>query len=124
MGGSIAQVITYSGLPVVIKDIEQKFVDKALEKVRSIYQSRVDKGKMSAGEIESKIALAMGFGVMSLMIYLLVVIFGFVMDKLFGIGSFGFMNECIKLIMLIVFIVFSIFVIFAKEIYKDDFIWE
>ena len=60
MGGSIAQVITYSGLPVVIKDIDQEFVDKALDKVRSIYQSRVDKGKMSAGEIEPKIALATG----------------------------------------------------------------
>ncbi|MBD3287853.1 hypothetical protein GF337_03540 [candidate division KSB1 bacterium] len=60
MGGSIAQVITYSGLPVVIKDIKQEFVDSALDKVRSIYQSRVDKGKMSPGEIEPKIALASG----------------------------------------------------------------
>ncbi len=60
MGGSIAQVITYSGLPVVIKDLEQKYVDTALNKVRSIYQSRVDKGKMSSGEIEPKIALATG----------------------------------------------------------------
>jgi len=60
MGGSIAQVITFSGLPVVVKDIDQKFVDKALQKIRSIYQGRVDKGKMSPGEIEPKIALAMG----------------------------------------------------------------
>lgn len=60
MGGSIAQVITFSGLPVVIKDLDQKYVDTALAKVRSIYQSRVDKGKMSPGEIEPKIALAMG----------------------------------------------------------------
>ena len=60
MGGSIAQVITFSGLPVIIKDIEQQYVDKALKKVRSIYQSRVDKGKMSPGEIEPKIALASG----------------------------------------------------------------
>ncbi len=60
MGGSIAQVITYSGLPVIIKDIEQSSVDKALQMIRSIYQSRVDKGKMSDGEIEPKIVLANG----------------------------------------------------------------
>ena len=60
MGGSIAQVITFSGIPVVIKDIDEKAVQKALKKVRSIYQSRVDKGKMSANEIEPKIALASG----------------------------------------------------------------
>ena len=60
MGGSIGQVITFSGLPVIIKDIDQQFVDKALNKVRSIYQARVDKGKMSPGEIEPKISLATG----------------------------------------------------------------
>ncbi len=60
MGGSIGQVITYSGLPVIIKDIEQQYVDKALGKVRSIYEKRVEKGKMSPGEIEPKIALATG----------------------------------------------------------------
>ncbi|MDZ7261209.1 MAG: 3-hydroxyacyl-CoA dehydrogenase family protein, partial [candidate division KSB1 bacterium] len=60
MGGAIAQVITYSGLPVVIKDINQEAVDRALAKVRSIYESRVKKGKMSPEEIEPKIALASG----------------------------------------------------------------
>jgi len=60
MGGSIAQVITYTGIPVIIKDIDQQYVDAALKKIRSIYQSRVDKGKMSAGEIGPKIALASG----------------------------------------------------------------
>ncbi len=60
MGGSIAQVITFSGIPVVIKDIDQAAVQKALDKVRSIYESRVKKGKMSASEIEPKIVLASG----------------------------------------------------------------
>ena len=60
MGGSIAQVITYSGLPVVIKDVDENAVQKALDKVRSIYESRVKKGKMTSQEIESKIALATG----------------------------------------------------------------
>ena len=57
MGGEIAQVISFSGLPVVLKDVDQKMLDKGMETVRHIYQSRVDKGKMSAGEMESKIAL-------------------------------------------------------------------
>ncbi|MGE5603953.1 MAG: 3-hydroxyacyl-CoA dehydrogenase NAD-binding domain-containing protein, partial [Nitrososphaerales archaeon] len=57
MGGEIAQVISFSGLPVVLKDVDQKMLDKGMETVRHIYQSRVDKGKMSAGEMESKISL-------------------------------------------------------------------
>ena len=57
MGGEIAQVITFSGLPVVLKDIDQKMLDAGMAKARSIYQRRVDKGKMSAGEMESKLDL-------------------------------------------------------------------
>jgi 3-hydroxyacyl-CoA dehydrogenase len=57
MGGEIAQVITYSGLPVVLKDIDQGMLDKGMQKARSIYQRRVDKGKMSAGDMESKLDL-------------------------------------------------------------------
>ena len=57
MGGGLAQVISFSGLPVVLKDVDQKMLDKGMETVRRIYQSRVDKGKMSTGEMESKLAL-------------------------------------------------------------------
>jgi len=57
MGGEIAQVITYSGLPVVLKDIDQAMLDQGMAKARSIYQRRVDKGKMSAGDMESKMDL-------------------------------------------------------------------
>jgi 3-hydroxyacyl-CoA dehydrogenase len=57
MGGEIAQVISYSGLPVVLKDVNQEMLDKGMETIRHIYQSRVDKGKMSAGEMESKVSL-------------------------------------------------------------------
>jgi 3-hydroxyacyl-CoA dehydrogenase len=57
MGGEIAQVITYSGLPVVLKDIDQEMLDKGMQRARSIYQRRVDKGKMSAGDMESKLDL-------------------------------------------------------------------
>ncbi len=57
MGGGIAQVITYSGLPVVLKDIDQEMLDKGMEQLRSIYQRRVDRGKMTAGEMQEKVDL-------------------------------------------------------------------
>jgi len=57
MGGGIAQVISYSGLPVILKDIDQAMLDKGMEHIRKIYQGRVDKGKMSAGEMDSKVSL-------------------------------------------------------------------
>lgn len=57
MGGEIAQVITYAGLPVVLKDIEQDQLDAGMDKIRSIYQGRVDKGKMSEGDMASKLDL-------------------------------------------------------------------
>ncbi|MBN1977180.1 MAG: 3-hydroxyacyl-CoA dehydrogenase [Anaerolineae bacterium] len=57
MGGEIAQVITYSGLPVVMKDVDQGMLDKGMDKVRSVYQHRVDRGKMSAGDMQAKLDL-------------------------------------------------------------------
>ena len=60
MGSGIAQVITYSGLPVVLKDIDQTLVDKGLQVVRGIYQRRVDRGRMSAGEMQQKMDLISG----------------------------------------------------------------
>ncbi len=57
MGGGIAQVITYSGLPVVVKDIDQKQLDLARKHVEEIYQRRVDKGKMTPGQMQEKLDL-------------------------------------------------------------------
>ena len=41
MGGEIAQVIASSGVPVVLKDIDQKFVDTGLEKAREVTQGQL-----------------------------------------------------------------------------------
>jgi 3-hydroxyacyl-CoA dehydrogenase len=41
MGGEIAQVIAAAGLPVVLKDVEQKFVDQGLEKAREVSQGQL-----------------------------------------------------------------------------------
>lgn len=57
MGGGIAQVVTYSGLPVVIKDIDQKQLDMARNTVEGIYKGRVEKGKMTAGQMQEKLDL-------------------------------------------------------------------
>lgn len=57
MGGGIAQVVTFSGLPVVVKDIDQGQLDLARTHVEEIYQSRVEKGKMSEGQKQEKLGL-------------------------------------------------------------------
>ena len=57
MGAEIAQVITYAGLPVVLKDIDQEMLDKGMEAIRAIYQRRVDKGKMTAATMQEKVDL-------------------------------------------------------------------
>src|SRR3989338_9053712 len=57
MGSGIAQVITYSGLPVVLKEVNDELLQKGLANIRRIYQARVDKGKMTAAEMGSKMAL-------------------------------------------------------------------
>ena len=57
MGAEIAQVITFSGLPVVMKDIDQAMLDKGMATIRRIYQRRVDKGKMTPGQVQEKLDL-------------------------------------------------------------------
>jgi 3-hydroxyacyl-CoA dehydrogenase len=41
MGGEIAQVVASSGIPVVLKDVEQKFVDQGLAKAREVTQGQL-----------------------------------------------------------------------------------
>ena len=60
MGGEIAQVIANSDIPVVLKDVDQKFVDQGLDKARSLWQGRVDAGKMETAELERRLALITG----------------------------------------------------------------
>jgi 3-hydroxyacyl-CoA dehydrogenase len=60
MGGEIAQTIANADIPVALKDVDQKFVDQGLEKARSLWQGRVDAGKMSAEELDRKLGLITG----------------------------------------------------------------
>src|SRR3989338_8937237 len=57
MGSEIAQVISYSGLPVVLKEVNEELAQKALANIRRIYQGRVDKGKMTSSDMDAKMAL-------------------------------------------------------------------
>jgi enoyl-CoA hydratase / 3-hydroxyacyl-CoA dehydrogenase len=43
MGGEIAQVIAAADVPVIVKDVEQKFVDAALDKAREVTKSQLDR---------------------------------------------------------------------------------
>jgi 3-hydroxyacyl-CoA dehydrogenase len=60
MGGEIAQTIANAEIPVVLKDVDQKFVDQGIEKARSVWQARVDAGKLEASERDRKLALISG----------------------------------------------------------------
>ena len=60
MGAEIAQVISFSGVPVLLKDVDQARVDRSLDVIRKIYQRRVDRGKMTQNEVEKKLTLVTG----------------------------------------------------------------
>src|SRR5438067_8169019 len=60
MGGEIAQTIANNDIPVVLKDVATRFVDQGLEKARSLWEARVDQGKMEPAELQRKLALITG----------------------------------------------------------------
>jgi enoyl-CoA hydratase/3-hydroxyacyl-CoA dehydrogenase len=60
MGGEIAFVIASAGIPVVLKDVDQKFIDTGLEKARSLWQRQIDKGKATDATLEEGLALITG----------------------------------------------------------------
>jgi 3-hydroxyacyl-CoA dehydrogenase len=59
MGGEIAQTLAAADLPVVLKDVDQKFVDQGLEKAREVtgaqLQGLVKKEKLTAEQAEAKL---------------------------------------------------------------------
>jgi enoyl-CoA hydratase / 3-hydroxyacyl-CoA dehydrogenase len=64
MGGEIAQVIANADIPVVVKDVEQEFVDRALEKSREVTKSSLDrlvsKEKMTQEQADARLDEVMG----------------------------------------------------------------
>jgi 3-hydroxyacyl-CoA dehydrogenase len=67
MGGEIAQTLAAADLPVVLKDIDQKFVDQGLEKARQVTEGQlnglVKKEKLT--EDQAKAALEHTLGLIS-----------------------------------------------------------
>jgi 3-hydroxyacyl-CoA dehydrogenase len=60
MGGEIAQAIANAGIPVVLKDVQEKFVQDGLTKARSLWQGQVDAGKLDGAELERRLGLITG----------------------------------------------------------------
>jgi enoyl-CoA hydratase/3-hydroxyacyl-CoA dehydrogenase len=64
MGGEIAQAIAAADIPVVLKDIEQKFVDSGLEKAREVTKGQLDrlvsKEKLTQDQAAGRLEEVMG----------------------------------------------------------------
>ncbi|HEY1286670.1 MAG TPA: enoyl-CoA hydratase-related protein [Solirubrobacterales bacterium] len=64
MGGEIAQAIAAADIPVVVKDVEQGFVDAALEKARAVTEGQlarlVKKERLSQEEADARLDEVMG----------------------------------------------------------------
>jgi 3-hydroxyacyl-CoA dehydrogenase len=60
MGGEIAHAIATADIPVVLKDVDQKFVDQGIEKARSLWEARVSDGKLEPAERDRKLGLITG----------------------------------------------------------------
>jgi len=60
MGGEIAHTIANADLPVALKDINPGLVQQGVEKARSLWQTRVDAGKLEPAELENKMGLITG----------------------------------------------------------------
>ena len=63
MGGEIAQTIASSDIPVVLKDIDQRFVDRGLEKAREVTEAQlgrlVEKEKLSREQADVRLEQVM-----------------------------------------------------------------
>jgi enoyl-CoA hydratase/3-hydroxyacyl-CoA dehydrogenase len=64
MGGEIAQAIAAADIPVVVKDIDRKFVDAAVEKARAVTEGQlarlVKKEKLTQEQADARLAEVMG----------------------------------------------------------------
>src|SRR3954469_41272 len=64
MGGEIAQAIAAADIPVVVKDVDQQFVDAAIDKAKGVTQgqlgSLVKKEKLTQEQADARLAEGMG----------------------------------------------------------------
>ncbi len=60
MGCGIAQVLSQAGIEVILKDIDQAFVERGLANIKRMYDSRVKKEVLSQKEADQLLALIKG----------------------------------------------------------------
>jgi enoyl-CoA hydratase/3-hydroxyacyl-CoA dehydrogenase len=64
MGGEIAQVIAAADIPVVLKDVDQRFVDTGLEKAREVTAGQAaklaDKGRITREQADAQVERILG----------------------------------------------------------------
>jgi 3-hydroxyacyl-CoA dehydrogenase len=64
MGGEIAQVIAAADIPVILKDVDQRFVDTGLEKAREVTENQaaklVNKGKLTREQGDAQVGRILG----------------------------------------------------------------
>src|SRR3954452_6242770 len=64
MGGEIAQAIAAADIPVILKDVDQKFVDVGLEKAREVTQGQLDRlvkrEKLTAEQASARVEEVLG----------------------------------------------------------------
>eukprot|EP01018_Ginkgo_biloba_P027852 Gb_29566 [translate_table: standard] len=60
MGSGIATALVLSGYPVILKELNEKFLQAGIGRIKANLQSRVKKGKMSQEKFEQTISLVQG----------------------------------------------------------------
>jgi 3-hydroxyacyl-CoA dehydrogenase len=63
MGGEIAQVIAAADIPVILKDVDQRFVDAGLEKAREVTSNQAKlagKGKITQEQADAQVERILG----------------------------------------------------------------
>lgn len=60
MGSGIACVLSQCGIEVLLKDVEQSFVERGLGNIKRMYDSRVKKGTITQAEADKHFALVKG----------------------------------------------------------------
>ncbi len=60
MGGGIAMNFANAGIPVTLLELKQEALDKGLALIRKNYQNSAKKGKLSAEQVEQRMALLKG----------------------------------------------------------------
>src|ERR1700677_4350329 len=60
MGNGIAHVFARNGFPVVLCEVEQRFLDRGLEAIRRNLEREAAKGKATAAEVQSALGAIRG----------------------------------------------------------------